>query len=652
MADLLEQGKDPKKVAQSSGRPVHGGGRTRGDRIDTTNIPAPDWTIMDEPDIKELEFPKTRLEGIKAPADAGAVHVEDFRGWTFEEAYAAFRDVDNDVSRGTSTLWRSLASDLLAHVTRFEQDLMKLEADDGWRGETHDAVIDNVTKSLAEPIAAANGAAALSVLLEAFATTMATTKNYIVGIEPSYRDSLARWPRHADLVRQGYSTVAQNALNTVYAPMITQIAASNPGFTSGKQPELNELPPPPPPSPPDLDNLRAGGGGDDPPNLRDLLNDGRGGPDAANLPDLSNLGGADGTNLPDLSNLGGADGTNLPDLSNLGGADGTNLPDLSRLGLSNTGGPNGVDAPDLSRLGDLNNAGGGGSGPGLNLPGGPRPPGTDLSGVGDPSGPRPPGSIGVPPPPPNLDDLLNNGPLAPGTGLGRNPAGASGGPPGAAKNPLNNPALSSALGPVNDAVKQAMSAAQKPANGAIPASPGVDPKGFAGLPDPDTAAAAPGRPDLAATGGGPGGAAGAGGPRVGGAPLGAPVASMSAGPVGMPADLVARAGLADQLGAAPGAMGAGGMPMGGGAPGVGQRGQTDKDHKANKALRGRQNGEDIFGEVDAVVPVIGGDQEDQRTPLEEGDQPRRQRPATRGSQPQPVARGGSDTRPIQPSAGS
>ncbi|OBA57206.1 hypothetical protein A5647_24320 [Mycobacterium sp. 1100029.7] len=41
--------------------------------------------------------------------------------------------------------------------------------------------------------------------------------------------------------------------------------------------------------------------------------------------------------------------------------------------------------------------------------------------------------------------------------------------------------------------------------------------------------------------------------------------------------------------------------------GGGQRGPGAKEHKANKALRRKKNGELVLGEVDAVVPVIGDD---------------------------------------------
>jgi hypothetical protein len=67
----------------------------------------------------------------------------------------------------------------------------------------------------------------------------------------------------------------------------------------------------------------------------------------------------------------------------------------------------------------------------------------------------------------------------------------------------------------------------------------------------------------------------------------------------------------------PGGQAAGGSGPGSGAPpggGGGQRGPTGKEHKANKALRRKRNGELVIGEPDAVVPVIGDDGADTEAP--------------------------------------
>jgi hypothetical protein len=84
------------------------------------------------------------------------------------------------------------------------------------------------------------------------------------------------------------------------------------------------------------------------------------------------------------------------------------------------------------------------------------------------------------------------------------------------------------------------------------------------------------------------------------APVGAPVASAGKGPEGVGGMVGTPNGAA--------AGGGAGAGSGGGGGGAGQRGPAGKEHKANKALRRKKNGELVMGEVDAVVPVIGDDE--------------------------------------------
>jgi hypothetical protein len=118
-------------------------------------------------------------------------------------------------------------------------------------------------------------------------------------------------------------------------------------------------------------------------------------------------------------------------------------------------------------------------------------------------------------------------------------------------------------------------------------------------------------------GGGHGGGGGAGiGPqgRDTLAPAGAPVAASSKG--APPLDnAVARPGGVP--------LGAGGSPSGAppGGGGGGQRGPGGKEHKPNKALRRKKNGELVLGDVDAVVPVIGDDGSDEPEPPQSAPAP-------------------------------
>ena len=94
-----------------------------------------------------------------------------------------------------------------------------------------------------------------------------------------------------------------------------------------------------------------------------------------------------------------------------------------------------------------------------------------------------------------------------------------------------------------------------------------------------------------------GGGAGAQGPMA--RPAGAP--SSSGGMAGRTVAAGSRAGLS----AVPGAAGAG-APAGGGGGGRGQHGGAQGGvHQPNKVLRRKKNGEEIVGDAQAVVPVLG-----------------------------------------------
>lgn len=55
---------------------------------------------------------------------------------------------------------------------------------------------------------------------------------------------------------------------------------------------------------------------------------------------------------------------------------------------------------------------------------------------------------------------------------------------------------------------------------------------------------------------------------------------------------------------------------GAGAPAAGQRGNAaDKVHKASKALHLQKNGEEITGDSEAIVPVIGDEAKKQPPPV-------------------------------------
>lgn len=141
------------------------------------------------------------------------------------------------------------------------------------------------------------------------------------------------------------------------------------------------------------------------------------------------------------------------------------------------------------------------------------------------------------------------------------------------------------------AAKQAIDAATKAASQGVNGA-GMPPEGVLGL-GPNGLRGATSKAG-GSSGGGAGG--GVGVPRELSSRLTSEAAS-STKATGTPTTTAARAGLA------PGAAGGGG----GGAPAAGSRGSggDDKAYKGNKVLRRARNGEEVVGETEAVLPVIG-----------------------------------------------
>ncbi|MDF2824801.1 MAG: hypothetical protein K0R68_2209, partial [Mycobacterium sp.] len=150
--------------------------------------------------------------------------------------------------------------------------------------------------------------------------------------------------------------------------------------------------------------------------------------------------------------------------------------------------------------------------------------------------------------------------------------------------------LGGLIGAVFDGVNQIVQTAQQGAN--------PQPAGFGGGVGIDGPAGGP-TDRAGGPGSGPGGGGAAGPGKLHLAGAGAPVAANFA----TAAHPYATTSFVDP---AQSGSGAGGAPMGGGA-GSGGKGGEGKDHKGNKALRGSQHGQDLIGQPDAVVSVIGED---------------------------------------------
>lgn len=195
---------------------------------------------------------------------------------------------------------------------------------------------------------------------------------------------------------------------------------------------------------------------------------------------------------------------------------------------------------------------------------------------------------------------------------------------------------SQAIGPASglasgagQALGSAMQAA-KAAPGGPPKSPGPKPKMPEGALQLGKGAKGSG---AGGTGGGKGGAS------LGGVPKGLP-----SGLPGQPTAATQAAAAKFQPGVGAGAgMGPPGTP-GGAGHGAGGA-QQGKEHKLNKALRSRKKGAEIAGEAEAVVPVIGQDQdqdhgEDRQEDRHQRDDLGQVRPDVRsGTPPGPAERG-------------
>ncbi len=575
------------------------------------DYPGANWSPgVNDSDVADYTTDLTELKDFTVTKNPATVILENMAGVTFKDMLADFKGASNFVAGDNVQTWNGIAQQIVTATGDFREQFSDLEAKDGWKGKTHDAAVANATQSLVEPAAAAQGAKALSVLLEAFQQTIFQTKWYFTNNADAYQSALDRWPHHADQVNQGYDSFARTVMAKVYAPNINQIASSNPGFSpDAPDPNVGNPPPPPPNNDPNLENPPPppppGGDTPPPPPGGDTPPPPPGGVDTPPPPpggvDTPPPGG--GGSGPSASDFPQLDTSGLPG-SGLGAGSGpgaSDFPQLSTSGLPGSGlgagsGPGASDFPQLSTSGLPGSGLGAGSGPGASdfpqlstsgLPG---------SGLGAGSGPGASdfpqlSTSGIP-------GLGGSGiPGISGPGGTQTPGGGSGSGLGNALTGLTNPATS-ALSPATDAVKQALGSANQ-AGGAPGGLPGGLPKAPSGLGGNGPDALNGGAPGT----GGPHGGGGGGGAGIGprgldiAKPLGAPIAAVSnaTGAAGLP------------VGASPAGAGssAGGGPAGGG--GGGQRGPNGKEHKSNKALRRTSNGELIMGDVDAVVPVIGDD---------------------------------------------
>ena len=261
---LISVGDGDGGLGHDPGTVLLGAGDSGGPDYDKQHDPPPTQTTTTNPapapptftptvkndDVKEFPSRLPDLQNVanvKAPA---TVVVEDLRNVSFQSMYDTFKEADDFVANGHPEAWADIAANIVDATTLFRQQLAAQEELEDWKGKTHDAALANVTQSLVEPQAVANGANALGVLLSAFQDTVFQTKWYMTFNEPTYASALQQYPNQTDLVKQTYDSFASTVMTKVWAPNIEKIASGNPGFTPDQPTDDSLAPPPPPPPPP------------------------------------------------------------------------------------------------------------------------------------------------------------------------------------------------------------------------------------------------------------------------------------------------------------------------------------------------------------------------------------------------------------------
>lgn len=219
-------------------------------------------------------------------------------------------------------------------------------------------------------------------------------------------------------------------------------------------------------------------------------------------------------------------------------------------------------------------------GPGAGGPGGGPPGGLTPGGVGAPDmpslsglGPMDPSALAAPSTPTQPANALQGlGDAAKGAGDAANNAGQQ---------------AQNAAGQAGNAANQALGQAGKAGQG------GGLPEGVLGLGPKGLTSA------KAASGSRGGGGSGGAGTRP-------PAAAKPTAPLTQPSKAVTA------VPASRSGVTAGSGSSGAGAPVAGQRAAagSDKEHKANKALRRTKNGQEVIGEAEGVVPVVGDDRKE------------------------------------------
>ena len=191
-----------------------------------------DWNdtgdVVNDDDVDVEYLPTTHLEKVESSPykhENGAHEIQasldHFLQTTFVEVYDKIWWADAftpDTALKDSQDWADISTKVFDATQAFK-DEVDLINQEGWTGYTHEAAMDNIGKSYAEPETASGGAGVMAFLVEAFEETIWATKENIVSKKESYELLTDYYEDHRrDGVINTYNDFARKVMVEVYPP--------------------------------------------------------------------------------------------------------------------------------------------------------------------------------------------------------------------------------------------------------------------------------------------------------------------------------------------------------------------------------------------------------------------------------------------------
>ncbi len=204
-----------------------------------------DFSSADESD--EVHKPETQLDKLNGqdyPKRGINVPDDDFGNYTMDQAHADWDPASKDIAPNFVHIWKEISQHIASAKTAFNSALNGLNSEENpWTGATYDAAMANLSASFPEVDAISKGADAMSVLVDAFSRTIATSRSDVMGKYDAYRGDLASYPDYEDEIKSDYAPIVQKIMREGYTPYVRDVASKNPGFTTGKTNQVTNVPP-------------------------------------------------------------------------------------------------------------------------------------------------------------------------------------------------------------------------------------------------------------------------------------------------------------------------------------------------------------------------------------------------------------------------